>query len=109
MRFNGIVKEFEGDTAIVLLEDNGQTQRRTMNRKLLTQYGIRHKRQAFTIEICDACHGVGMVKAPRPTQWNRCGKCNGRHTTIAPVGDPSKRTIKPIRPGADFSKFKDMP
>ena len=109
MTFNGLVKQFEGETATVLLECDGQRQMRTMKRSLLRKNGVRHQGQAFTLEICGACHGVGMVEAPDPERWARCSRCNGKSTTIAPAGDPSKRTIKPIRPGADFSKFKDMP
>jgi hypothetical protein len=79
MTFNGIVKSFEGDKAVVLLQDGGRTQRRIMEKSVLAEHGVLYERQAFTITV-----------------------------TIAPVGDPSKRTIKAVRPGADFSKFKGM-
>ena len=91
--FDGCVKRIEGGTATVLLECDGQRQLRTMRAGQLAGSGIRVEGQAFTLVVCELRRPDGRFR----TQID-----------LEPVGDPEKRTVKPIRLNADFSRFKDM-
>jgi len=91
--FNGVVKSIEGTRTVVLLECEGQRQRRTMSTEALRRNGIRHEGQALTIVTRERRRADGGFRT---------------EVDIDPVGSPAKRSVKPVRPGTDFSKFKDM-
>lgn len=92
--FDGMIKHIDGATATVVLSTDGRREPRTMSTEELAKNDVRFEGQAFTIVVRELQRPNGRVR---------------KEIEIDPVGDPTTRTVKALRPDSDFTKFRNMP
>ncbi|MEK6953253.1 MAG: hypothetical protein AABX29_09655 [Nanoarchaeota archaeon] len=85
----GVVHEFDGEIAEVILNNSGNDEHRHIDTEYLKKAGITHTGQSFYIHGREYTDGKTEV-------------------LVSPIGDPNKVTTVNIRPDLDLSKFKRL-
>lgn len=85
----GVVDEFDGETAKIILDNDGNDESRLMSSEELRAVGVIHEGQSFYLRGIEYSDG-------------------DKEFCVELCGDPNKVTRVNIRPYLDLSKFKKL-
>lgn len=86
-----VVHEFFEDKALVIIMVDGDQEKRLMSREQLSRAGVIREGQPFNIEVAERSTPEGILETIR---------------RIKRTGDPSKWTMRRVRPELNIQKFK---